>query len=136
MARSVLVDSGFLAALLRQRDSHHAWAAAQARICPPPWHSCEAALSETFYVLGAYGAAQLTTLLERDSLRISFSLAEQQAPVLALMQKYRDVPMSLADACLVRMTEIVADPIVLTTDSDFRQYRRHGRQAVPCALPR
>ena len=68
--------------------------------------------------------------------KIAFSLAEQQAPVLALMQKYRDVPMSLADACLVRMTEIVADPIVLTTDSDFRQYRRHGRQAVPCALPR
>jgi hypothetical protein len=52
-----------------------------------------------------------------------------------LMEKYADVPMSLADACLVRMTEIYADPLVLTTDSHFRIYRRHSRQAVPCVLP-
>ena len=51
------------------------------------------------------------------------------------MQKYADVPMSLADACLVRMTEALPDPIVLTTDTDFRVYRRHSRQAVPCVLP-
>jgi hypothetical protein len=43
--------------------------------------------------------------------------------------------MSLADACLVRMTEILADPILLTTDGDFRIYRRHGRQVVPCTMP-
>jgi len=51
------------------------------------------------------------------------------------MKKYRNVPMSLADACLVRMTEIAADPILMTTDSDFRLYRRHGRQVVPCVTP-
>jgi hypothetical protein len=51
------------------------------------------------------------------------------------MRKYSNVPMSLADACLVRMTEIHADPIVLTTDTDFRVYRRHGRRVVPCAMP-
>ena len=39
--------------------------------------------------------------------------------------------MSLADACLVRMTETLADPVVLTTDTDFRIYRRHGRHTVP-----
>ena len=44
--------------------------------------------------------------------------------------------MSLADACLVRMTEIVADPLLLTTDTDFRLYRRHSRQVVPCMMPR
>jgi hypothetical protein len=44
--------------------------------------------------------------------------------------------MSLADACLVRMTELLPEPIVLTTDTDFRVYRRHGRQVVPCVLPR
>jgi hypothetical protein len=44
--------------------------------------------------------------------------------------------MSLADGCLVRMTEILPDPIVLTTDSDFRLYRRNGRQTIPCILPR
>jgi len=43
--------------------------------------------------------------------------------------------MSLADACLVRMTETLAEPVVLTTDTDFRIYRRHSRHAVPCVLP-
>jgi predicted nucleic acid-binding protein len=51
------------------------------------------------------------------------------------MEKYADVPMSLADACLVRMTEALADPVLLTTDTDFRVYRRHSRQTVPCVLP-
>jgi predicted nucleic acid-binding protein len=51
------------------------------------------------------------------------------------MEKYTDVPMSFADACLVRMAEILPDPILLTTDTDFRVYRRHGRQIIPCAMP-
>jgi len=55
--------------------------------------------------------------------------------VLKLLHKYADVPMSLADACLVRMTETLADPVILTTDADFRVYRRHSRQIVPCVLP-
>jgi hypothetical protein len=43
--------------------------------------------------------------------------------------------MSLADACLVRMTEVLPEPVVLTTDTDFRVYRRHGRQVIPCIVP-
>ena len=56
-------------------------------------------------------------------------------PVLRLMQKYVSLPMSLADACLVRMSETLPDPVILTTDVDFRIYRRHSRQIVPCATP-
>ena len=55
--------------------------------------------------------------------------------VLKLLEKYADVPMSFADACLVRMTEMMNDPVLLTTDTDFRIYRRHGRQIIPCVLP-
>ena len=51
------------------------------------------------------------------------------------MEKYSDVPMSLADACLVRMTETLSDCLVLTTDKDFRIYRRHSRRMVPCVTP-
>lgn len=108
---------------------------AQAAELPRPWHSCEAALSEAFFLLGPSGAESLLALLERGALLVSFSLAEQRQPVLACMRKYADVPMSLADACLVRMTEILADPVLLSTDSDFRTYRRHGRQVIPCVLP-
>jgi hypothetical protein len=51
------------------------------------------------------------------------------------MERYSDVPTSLADACLVRMTETLADPIVLTTDTDFRVDRRHSRQVIPAVMP-
>ena len=65
----------------------------------------------------------------------AFELRIEIEPILKLMQKYADVSMSLADACLVRMTETVADPILLTTDADFRIYRRHSRQVIPCVTP-
>jgi len=77
----------------------------------------------------------LTDFVRSGLVKLQFDLATEIDPVLALMEKYRDVPMSLADACLVRMTEIVAEPIVLTTDSDFRLYRRHSRQVVPSVMP-
>jgi hypothetical protein len=51
-------------------------------------------------------------------------------------KKYVDVPMSFADGCLVRMTETLNDPVLLTTDADLRIYRRHSRQTIPCVLPR
>ena len=135
MAGSVLVDAGFIVALLSRRDSYHQWAEARTPELAPPWNTCEAVLSEAFHLLGARGAPALRALLRRRSLRIAFDLAEHVEPVLKLMQKYADVPMSLADACLVRMTEALADPVVLTTDSDFRIYRRHSRHVVPCVTP-
>ena len=135
MGASVLVDAGFIVALLSRRDTHHRWAAAQTLQRVPPWITCEAALSEAFHLLGGRGAPGLQALLRRDSLRVAFDLAQHLEPVLKLMQKYTDVPMSLADACLVRMTEALADSVVLTTDADFRIYRRHSRQIVPCLIP-
>jgi predicted nucleic acid-binding protein len=135
MAASVLVDAGFLVALLSRRDTHHRWAGAQTANLAPPWSTCEAVLSEAFHLLGARGAPALSSLLRRQSLRLAFDLAQHMEPVLRLMQKYADVPMSLADACLVRMTEALADSVILTTDADFRIYRRHSRQVVPCVTP-
>lgn len=135
MAASVLVDAGFLIALLSRRDTHHAWAAAQARRLPPPWRTCDAVLSEAFHLLGAAAAPALAALIERGAVTSQFHFDEHAPVVLRLMEKYADVPMSFADACLVRMTEILADPMLLTTDGDFRTYRRHSRQTVPCVVP-
>lgn len=135
MAGNVLVDAGFVVALLSRRDAHRRWAIAQAKRFPPPWSTCEAALSEAFYLLGTRGALPLSALLRRRAVTVTFDLGDHLEAVLKLMQKYDDVPASLADACLVRMTETLADPLVLTTDTDFRVYRRHGRQVVPCVLP-
>jgi uncharacterized protein len=130
-----LADTSFLVALLDFRDRHHEWAGVQAARFAPPWRTCEAVLTETFFLLGRDGAAALTALLLRRQLLTPFVFGQEQEPVLALMQKYSDVPMSLADACLVRMTETHPDPVLLTTDGDFRIYRRHSRRIVPCVLP-
>lgn len=135
MAASVLVDASFLVALLSRRDSNHRWAAAQGLRYAPPWTTCEAVLSEAFFLLGARGAPALAALMRRRALRCAFNLADDFEAVLAPMHKYADVPMSLADACLVRMTETFPNAVLLTTDNDFRIYRRHSRKAVPCIMP-
>lgn len=135
MARTVIADSGFLVALIRRDDARHAWSFAISGRFPSPWHTCEAVLSETFFVAGAGVRQRVMAMLRRGLIVSAFSLASEQDAVLSLMEKYSDVPMSLADACLVRMTETLPDPMVLTTDSDFRIYRRHSRQVVPCLLP-
>lgn len=135
MVRNVLVDAGFLVALLNKRDTHHQWAVTQSAGLPPPWSTCEAALSEAYHLLGQRGAPSLGALLRRSALTVLFELSENVKPVTKLIEKYSSVPMSLADACLVRMTETFADPMVLTTDNDFRVYRRHSRQVVPCITP-
>jgi len=135
MARRVVVDTGYLVALLSRRDSLHRWAAGLPERFSPPWTTCEAVLSETFHLLGGRGGRSLAALLDRRALVPGFDLGDELEPVLKLLHKYADVPMSLADACLVRMTETLADPVILTTDADFRVYRRHSRQIVPCVLP-
>ena len=120
MARNVLVDAGFVVALLSNRDAHHQWAVTQAHDLHPPWSTCEAALSEAYHLLGERGAPSLGQLLRRRALVVAFELSRNVEPVTKLIEKYSDLPMSLADACLVRMTETLADPIILTTDEDFR----------------
>jgi predicted nucleic acid-binding protein len=135
MAENALVDAGFVVALLSRRDTHHRWAVAQAARHAPPWRTCEAVLSEAFHLLGARGATALSALLRRRSVVVAFNLAADVDAVLRLMQKYANVPMGLADACLVRMTETFADPVILTTDADFSIYRRHSRNVVPCVMP-
>ena len=135
MAANVLVDTGFLVALLVGRDANHGWAVAQSARSPPPWRTCEAVLSEAFHLLGSTGGPALTALLERHSIVPAFTLREDITEINKLMRKYADVPMSLADACLVRMTETLTDTVLLTTDTDFRIYRRHGRRTIRSMMP-
>jgi uncharacterized protein len=135
MAVSVLVDAGFLIALLSRRDRHHPWAAAQSPQLAPPWKTCEAVLSEAFHLVGSRGRPSLAALLRRGAVVSAFDLSDELDRVLTLMQKYEGIPMSLADACLVRMSETLADPVIVTTDADFSIYRRHGRQVIPRMTP-
>ena len=86
-------------------------------------------LSEAFHLLGEQGRNALSEVIRRRAVIVGFSLPQNVEPLLALLDKYADVPMSLADGSLVRMSETITEPVILTTDSDFRIYRRNGRQA-------
>jgi predicted nucleic acid-binding protein len=133
--RSCLVDSGALVALLDPHEAHHEWARHTLMRHPTPWLTCESVVSEALFLLAEPQAIALDQLLRRRHLQLAFALTEELGAVLDLRVKYANVPMSLADACLVRMSETLPDPIVVTTDSDFRIYRRHSRQVVPCLRP-
>src|SRR6201989_2294884 len=114
MAANVLADTGFIVGLLSDGDRHHLWAVDQSSEHAPPWKTCEAVLSEAFHLLGSPGRSALLELLRRGWVTLNFNLADNWDSVLGLMQKYADRPMSLADGCLVRMTEVLADPLVIT----------------------
>jgi predicted nucleic acid-binding protein len=135
MAGNVIVDASFLIASLNRRDNNHAWAMATAVQYPPPWQTCEAVISEVYYLTEQSRHRVFAGLLRRRSLVSTFHLSEYTIEVLELLDKYSSVPMSLADACLVRMTEVLSGPTLLTTDTDFRIYRRHGRKTIPCIMP-
>jgi predicted nucleic acid-binding protein len=136
MAANVIVDAAFLIAFVDRREANHRWARDRARQLPLPWKTCEAAVSEAFHILGPKGAPSLAALLGRRAVVSEFNFAAEIDNALKLMTKYADVPMSFADACLVRMTELLSEPLLLTLDADFSVYRRHGRQTIPCVMPR
>lgn len=137
MARVVLIDSGPLVAALRARDQHHAWARAHFEAADEPFVTCEAVISESLFLLerARVGKDALCSLLERGIVIVEFSLSGQLAETLRLIRRYDDTPMSLADACLVRMSEQAEDATVFTTDGDFRMYRKNGRQMIPLVMP-
>jgi len=81
------------------------------------------------------GAQAVLRLIEGEVVVVSFDLQSDRAAVAKLMLRYQNVPMSLADACLVRMTEIHSDATLITLDRDFHVYRRHGRQSIPRLSP-
>ena len=92
---------------------------------------CEAVLSEGFHLLGRRGTPALGALLQRRAVLVNFAFNDNIESVLRLLKKHADVPMSLADACLLRMTGTLSDPVLLTTDSDFRVYRVAAGRLFP-----
>ncbi len=137
MARTVLADTGAIVAALRARDKHHAWAREHLSSLTEPCVTCEAVISECYFLLDGVprGKERLTQLLERGLIRVAFDFEDSRREILALLRRYHDTPMSFADGCLVRMSEMFADSAVFTTDSDFIVYRRFGRQVIPLIAP-
>lgn len=137
MIHSVVVDTGPLVALMDRRERHHHWAVRQLETQPLPWITCEAVLTEALFLLRARADIQDRVLecVADGVLSVPFSLAAELETVRCLRKKFGNVPMSLADGCLVRLSELMPRCSVLTLDADFHIYRRNGDEPVALLHP-
>ena len=137
MIETVVLDTGPLVAFFHANEQHHAWVIDRFKALPPQFLTCESVLTETCFLLGPGSPAldQLDRFLELGVIQLPFQFSKERQAVSQLMRAYRDVPMSLADACLVRLSEIHGAGQVFTLDSDFRIYRRHGNKVIPVLMP-
>lgn len=137
MTRTVLLDAGPLVALFNRRDRFHRWATEQWADLEPPLLTCEPVLTEACFLLRGLpgGPPAVLELLVRGVVKVVYGVAAEAEMLGKLMTRYADVPMSLADACLVRMVEQQPGAAVLTLDRDFRVYRVHGRRVISVIMP-
>lgn len=135
--REAIADTGALVALLDQSDYHHEWAIECFKTLRAPVITCEAVLAEVWHLLGAAPPSRKTLAkLHRDGIiQLPFDFEAQAVSIWQLLEKYADIPMDLADACVVRLSELFVDRVVWTVDSDFKFYRRNKRAAIPLIAP-
>jgi predicted nucleic acid-binding protein len=134
---AAIVDTGPLVALFDRAERHHDWVAERFKELDAPLLVCEPVLAEAMDLLARYPKAPdaVLELIGNGALSVAFRIDEHVDPLRKLLEKYRDTPMSLADACIVRMSEIHDRHAVLTLDSDFLVYRKHGRTSLPLIHP-
>jgi uncharacterized protein len=134
---TVILDASPLVAYFDAGEAHHAWCIRQFEALRPPLISCEAAIAEAVYLIESRGgdSARIFGFLQSGVIQIPFQLEKEISAIIALRRRYANVPMSLADACLLRLSETHPNARVFTLDRDFKIYRRHGRQVIPLIFP-
>jgi predicted nucleic acid-binding protein len=128
-----ITDTGPLVAVVNPRDTYHLWAVETLKTLSGPLITCEAVLAEAAHLTGA--PQRIAEMVADGSLQIRFRLDEQAQAVAALLGRYGS-RMDLADACIVRMSELNPHSRVFTLDRrDFSVYRRNGRGLIPLLAP-
>ena len=132
-----LLDAGPLVALIDAGDRDHEWSRRTLEKLKPPLLTCEAALSEALFLLRMDRRApeKIASLFQRGLIASLAVLETDADAVLDLMTTYASVPMSLADACLVRLSERIPSSAVITLDSNFTIYRRNRNKSIPLLAP-
>lgn len=132
MKHNVIIDTGVLVAYLNQREQFHNWAKIELNKIKPPLLTCEAVIVESCFLLqNAYGAKnKIFSLIKTEKIIIPFHLTEDIIQIELLIKRNENVPMSLADACLVRMSELIIGSSILTLDSDFNIYRKNKNEII------
>jgi uncharacterized protein len=134
---AAILDAGPLVAFLHANEQHHDWVVGQFKSLPPRFITCEAVLTESCFLLrfAPRAMAQIEQWLERGVIQMPFQFLPERQQVWRLMRAYRNLPMSFADACLVRMSELYPDMPVFSLDQHFRVYRKHARERIETILP-
>jgi len=137
MRTEIIVDAGPLVAYFDRDAADHEWVCAQAARLEPGWLTSEAVLGEVAHLLrrARVDPDHLLDLMEKELIVVPFKIAEEIQPVRRLMRRYRDLPMSLADATLVRLAELYEACRVFTLDAHFGVYRRFERRPIPVLMP-
>jgi len=130
----ILTDAGPLVALVDQGEPDHDACVACLPDLSGPMVTTWPAFTEAMYLLGEAGGwraqGMLWSILQQGDLEIAVQSSDDYERMRVLMQKYRDLPMDLADASLVRLAEERRARDIFTLDErDFRIYRIHGRQS-------
>jgi uncharacterized protein len=135
--RPAIVDTGPLVAYLDRAEGHHRWVVEQIERLDVPLLVCEPVLAEAMHLLADFDRGQdaLFALLQKGALKLAFRIEDHVSLLHKLHRKYRDRPMSLADACIVRMAEVYPRHAVITLDADFTVYRKHGREPLDLIYP-
>ena len=137
MTGIAILDTGVLIAYLMPKDKFHVWAVSQLSQISSPVLTSEAVITEACFLAQRIyqGQETILKLIRQGHIIIPFTLTAEIEAIENFMQRYASVPMSLADACLVRMSEMYDRSPILTLDSDFRIYRKHRNQTIPVIMP-
>lgn len=131
------MDTGPLSAFLDRNEKNtdlRSWALDTLSSLRWPLYTSEPVLTETAYSLGT--ALPLLELVEAGELIVPVQITDHCTELIRIIQRYDDREVSIADASLVRMTEIWRETTVITTDqTDFSVYRRFGRERIPFLAP-
>jgi predicted nucleic acid-binding protein len=122
----VLLDTGPLVSLLSHDDTNHEKVTRLFSACEPPFRCTEAVLAEACFLMRKVhfdGPAEVIALGRKGVYEIPLVVNEHLSNLETLLKKYKNRPISLADACLIRCAEVFEEPRILTFDSDFRIYR-------------
>ena len=137
MSQRIILDTGVLVAYFRRSDRFHQWAVTQWGQVDLPVFTCDAVISEACFLFRDLPHIQraIVELIEGNVIEIAFNLQQESSNIRVLMGRYESVPMSFADACLVRMSEQISNSAVMTLDSDFKIYRKHRNEEIPVIQP-
>jgi len=123
--KPVLLDTGFIVALLDRSESFHKTCARAVREVQAPLVTCEAVITESCYLLRNLSGASEAVIenIAAGIFQIPFQLSRDTPGVKQVLRKYKDRKIDLADACLIRLADQFGTGDILTVDQDFAIYR-------------